>query len=93
MIETITYTLGAQFAHLVANGDPEGLTPDELQAFENITWNAKDSAPEGMEFCGWAVDPDSFDEFTRCEATELFGNAYQFAAMYRPVFTNQEITA
>ena len=87
MIETITYTLGAQFAHLVANGDPEGLTPDELQAFEDITQAAKDSAPEGLEFCGWAVDPDTYDEFARCEATELFGNTYEFAAMYRPVFS------
>ena len=87
MIETITYTLGAQFANLVANGELEGLTPDELQAFEDITQAAKDSAPEGLEFCGWAVDPDTYDEFARCEATELFGNTYEFAAMYRPVFS------
>ena len=93
MIETISYTLGAQFADLVANGEIEGLTPDEIQAFENITQDAKDRAPERHEFFGWVVDPDSFDDFSRCEATELFGNTYEFAAMYRPVFYPQEITA
>lgn len=87
MIETIEYTLGAQFAPLVANGDPEGLTSQELQSFEDITQDAKDRAPARMEFCGWVVDPDSYDEFSRCEATELFGNTYQFAAMFRPVFS------
>ena len=89
MIETITYTLGAQFAPLVANDEIEGLSPDEIQAFEEITQDAKESAPDRTEFFGWAVDPDTYDEFTLCEATGLFGGAYQFAAMYRPVFIKE----
>lgn len=81
-VEVIAYTLGEQFAPLVANGDDSHLTADEVQDFDDLERSARDNPPEGYTFAHWSIDTDTADEFARCEATGLHGACYQFEAVY-----------
>lgn len=88
--ETISYTLGTQFASYVANGDDSHLTNQEVGDFEMIDQQAHDTAPSGYHFAHWDIKTDQYDEFAKCEATDLMGNCYQFDAVY---FANEEETS
>ncbi len=81
-VELIAYTLGTQFAALVANGDDSHLTADEVQDFDELERSARDNPPEGYTFSHWAIEIDDRDEFAECEATGLRGECCRFEAVY-----------
>ena len=81
-IETIPYTIGTQFAALIANGDATGLTGDEDDSFSAFETAARLDAPHGYAFSHWAIDTDDYDEFARCEITGLHGACYRVDAVY-----------
>jgi hypothetical protein len=88
--EIISYTLGTQFACYVWYGDLEGITDQERRLFDDLEQSSRIDAPDGYHFSHWAVQTTQYDEFTRCEATDLMGSCYQFDAVY---FANEEQTA
>lgn len=81
-VETISYTVGSQFAALIANGDATGLTGDEDDAFSIFETEARLSPPDGYTFSHWSIDTDSRDEFARCDVTGLRGECYAVEAIY-----------
>jgi hypothetical protein len=78
----ISYTLGTQYVCYVAYGDLEGITDQELRLFENLEQSSRIDAPTGYHFSHWEIQTDKYDEFTRCEATDLMGSCCQFDAVY-----------
>jgi hypothetical protein len=80
--DVIAYTMGAQFAAYVANGDASHLTDQEVGDFDMIDQQAHDQAPAGFHFGHWAIEIDDRNEFARCEATDLMGDCYRFDAVY-----------
>ena len=80
--EIISYTLGTQFAVYVEYGETDHLADYEQIQFDDLEQSARDNAPEGYRFAHWSIQTDNFDEFSRCEATDLRGNCYQFDAVY-----------
>lgn len=81
-VRLIPYTIGTQFAALVANGDDSHLTDDEAEDFAALERSARDNPPEGYTFGHWAIEIDERDEFARCEATGLHGDCCRFDAVY-----------
>ena len=91
-MKTITYLIGAQFANYEANGETEGLSPEEIIAFDSLTDEARENAPEGHRFAHWSIDSEGYDnEFARCEVTGLHGICYRFEAVYFSI--TEETTA
>ncbi len=88
--ETISYTLGTQFATYVAYYDFDELTNEEKRQFDELEQSSRLDAPKGYYFAHWDINTDEYDEFARCEATDLRGHCYQFNAVY---FANEEQTA
>lgn len=80
-MKTENYYLGSQFAQLVANGESDQLTDDEISDFEYIEDTAKLEAPEGYVFSHWSIGDDT-DEFAQCEATGRLGERMTFTAVY-----------
>ena len=80
--ETISYTLGTQFASYVAYYDFDELTHEEKRQFDELEQSSRLDAPKGYYFAHWDIKTDQYDEFTRCEATDLMGSCYQFDAVY-----------
>jgi hypothetical protein len=80
--DVITYTMGADFAAYVANGDASHLTDQEIGDFDMIDQQAHDQAPAGFHFGHWSIDTENYHEFARCEATDTLGACYQFDAVY-----------
>lgn len=81
-IKTVSYTLGAQFAPLIANADSSHLTDDEAHMFDSFEREVQRVAPEGYSFSHWAIDTDDYDEFAECEITGLRGACYRVDAIY-----------
>jgi len=81
-IKSVSYTLGAQFAPLIANGDASELTDDEAHGFDSFEREVQRVAPEGYSFSHWSIDTDDYNEFARCEVTDLLGACYRVDAIY-----------
>jgi hypothetical protein len=81
-VQFIPYTLGTQFATYVANGDFDHLTDKEKRQFDDLEQFSRLDAPNGYYFAHWSIQTDQYDEFAKCEATDLMGNCYQFDAVY-----------
>lgn len=81
-IEIISYTLGTQFACYVEYGDLDGITNKEKRLFDDLEQSSRIDAPEGYEFSHWSIETDEYEEFARCEATDLMGNCCRFDAVY-----------
>jgi hypothetical protein len=81
-VQFIPYTLGTQFATYVEYGDIDSLTAEEKRLFDELEQSSRIDAPEGYQFAHWSIQTDQYDEFAKCEATDLMGNCYQFDAVY-----------
>jgi hypothetical protein len=80
--EIISYTLGTQYVCYVAYGDLEGITDQEKRLFDDLEQSSRIDAPDGYHFSHWEIQTDQYDEFTKCEATDLMGSCCQFDAVY-----------
>ena len=89
-IEFIPYTIGTQFTCYAEYGETDQLTDEEQRQFDDLEKSAKENAPDGYYFAHWSISAEKYDEFARCEATDLRGHCYQFDAVY---FANEEQTA
>ena len=87
--ERIPYTIGTQFTTYVAYGEHDNITDQEKRLFDELEQSSRLDAPEGYKFSHWAIQADTYDEFARCEVTDLMGSCYQFDAVY---FANEEQT-
>jgi len=81
-VETIPFTIGVQFAALIANGDATGLTGDEDDAFSIFETQVRLSPPDSYTFSHWSIDADARDEFAICDVTGLRGDCYAVEAVY-----------
>ena len=80
--EIISYTIGTQFTCYVAYGDLDGITEQEQRAFDELEQFSRLDAPKGYHFSHWEIRTDEYDEFARCEVTDLMGSCIQFDAVY-----------
>ena len=80
--EIISYTIGTEFATYVAYGDFDELSNEEKRQFDELEQFARLEAPDGYYFAHWSIQTDQYDEFAKCEATDLRGHCYQFDAVY-----------
>jgi len=80
--KTIEFTVGAQFAALVANDDATGITRQEMLQFRAFEFEARAGAPDGFVFTHWGIDAERRDEFAKCEVTGLVGECLGFSAVY-----------
>tara|TARA_R110000868_G_scaffold89545_4_gene249240 strand:- start:458 stop:730 length:273 start_codon:yes stop_codon:yes gene_type:complete len=82
-VEFIPYTLGTHFSVYAEYGDTDDLSDEEKKQFDELEQAARDNPPEGYHFAHWSISTDSYNEFSRCEATGLMGNCYlRFDAVY-----------
>jgi hypothetical protein len=81
-IKIVPYTVGAQFAPLIANADSSGLDNDEVHAFAGFDQDARDAAPRNYTLSHYDIDTNSHDEFARCVVTGMRGACYQVNAVY-----------
>ena len=80
--QTIEFTVGAQFAALVANGDTSALSDKEALQFQAFEYEVRAGAPEGHTFMHWGIETDRRDEFARCEVTGFMGECFVFSGVF-----------
>ncbi len=88
-IEFIPYNIGTQFTCYAEYGDSDELSNEEKSQFDDLEYSARNNAPKGYHFAHWSISAEKYDEFAKCEATDLRGHCYQFDAVY---FANEQET-
>lgn len=78
----LSFTIGEHFATYIEYGETDHLDPVEVEIFDAFFAGVKALAKPGWSFAHWSIT-DSRDEFSKCEASGLFGATLEIDAIYR----------
>jgi hypothetical protein len=78
---TIPYTVGEHFLFYICYGDSEQLSSVEVEQFNEMENEARETGAPNYKFAHWSVT-EQREEFATCEATQCKGACIKIQAVY-----------